>query len=74
MISKSLDEAKADVKKGIKEAQAHAEAMFGGKGLADPIPTVEVTESFPHIGPGKNVIREGLPSSYVSHVPSFSLL
>jgi DNA-directed RNA polymerase III subunit RPC2 len=42
MISKNLDEAKADVKKGIKEAQAHAEAMFGGKGLTDPIPTVEV--------------------------------
>jgi len=74
MISKSLDEAKADVKKGIKEAQAHAEAMFGGKGLADPIPTVEVTEGFPRIDVGKNVSKERPPSSYVLYVLSIAIL
>ncbi|KAF8981110.1 DNA-directed RNA polymerase III core subunit ret1 [Haplosporangium bisporale] len=37
----NFEEAKADVKKGIKDAQAHAEALFGGKGLTDPVPTVE---------------------------------
>ncbi|KAG0004534.1 DNA-directed RNA polymerase III core subunit ret1 [Modicella reniformis] len=41
MISKNLEEARADVKKGIKESREHAEALFGGKGLTDPIPTVE---------------------------------
>ncbi|KAG0077390.1 DNA-directed RNA polymerase III core subunit ret1 [Linnemannia elongata] len=41
MISKNMEDAQADVKKGIKEAQEHAEAFFGGKGLTDPIPTVE---------------------------------
>ncbi|CAO3572516.1 unnamed protein product [Mortierella alpina] len=41
MISKNMDEAKEDVRRGIKDAKAHAEALFGGKGLTDPIPTVE---------------------------------
>ena len=43
MISKNLEEAKADIKMGLKEAREHAEALFGGKGLTDPIPTVEVS-------------------------------
>jgi hypothetical protein len=45
MTSMNFEEAKADVKKGIKDAQAHAEALFGGKGLTDPVPTVEVSHS-----------------------------
>lgn len=47
MISKNMEDAQADVKKGIKEAQDHAEAFFGGKGLTDPIPTVEVSHPVP---------------------------
>jgi len=69
MVSKSLEETKADVKKGIKEAQEHAEALFGGKGLTDPIPTVEVSHLLseqPRSGCGWLII--GL----THHIPHYS--
>ncbi|KAG0230566.1 DNA-directed RNA polymerase III core subunit ret1 [Actinomortierella wolfii] len=39
--SKHMDDVRQDVNAKLKGAQAHADALFDGKNLADPIPTVE---------------------------------